>query len=745
MESLPNIEEIDFQKHLQVLQRRWLPAISIFGVIVTSVSMYAFSLKPTYEARGSVLVKTDRTSTLTGLGENVGKLEPLTREGNPLETQAKIVESVPILQETIKTLKLRDKKGKPLEIDTLEKTLKVKAAPGTDVLEISYSDNNPRLAARVVNKIIDIYINTNVRENQTETISARNFIMKQLPESERSVRQSELALRKFKERNNVLVLEQEAINAVNTISKLEEEITEAQSEFVQVSAKVQKLRTQAKANSEQAVAYADLSEVKGTQEVLTQLQQAETQLQVERTRFNSEHPSVINLKEKITALKSLLAKRTSQVASSSQVISAGNLQMGELRQKLLGELVKDENERIALENKILKLSQEKLGYQKRASVLPKLEQVQREHERQLKAAQTTYETLLTRLQEAEVSQYQKVGNARTISRALVPTKPSGPKKKMFIGASILGGLVLGAIAAFGLDLVDRSLKTVREARGLFKYTLLGVIPSVNKRSKNNAWLDANDSSMPRVVVDAREFPLIDAYQMLQANLKFLSSDREIKAIVVTSSVSKEGKSEVAANLALAMSQVGRKVLLVDADMRRPVQHHIWNLTNAIGLSNVMVEQIASDTAIHKVMPNLFVLPSGVLPPNPVSLLDSNRMMTLVDSFTQDYDFIIFDTPSLAGTADAAVLSKLVDGTLLVVRPGTIDYSSAQAAKEFLVQSGQNVLGIVINGVSLKHEPDSYFYYSKDSIESDTRMLPGVFARNTNMSVVAKSDTFEKHR
>ena len=742
MESLPNIEEIDFQKHLQVLQRRWLPAIGIFGVVVTAASMYAFSLKPTYEAEGSVLVKADRTSTLTGLGENAGKLEALTREGNPLETQAKIVKSVPILQETIKTLKLQDTEGKPLEIDVLEKALKVKAAPGTDVLEISYSDNNPQLAANIVNKVIDIYITTNVKDNQTETISARKFIVKQLPESERSVRQAEFNLRKFKEKNNVLVLQQEATNAVNTISKLEEEITEAQSQLVQVSAKVQKLRTQAKANSEQAVEYADLSEVKGTQEVLTQLQQAEAQLQVERTRFNPGHPSVINLEEKITALKGLLSERTAQVANSSQGIPAGNLQMGELRQKLLGELVENENEGIALETKIANLSQAKSGYQQRASTLPKLEQIQREYERKLKASQTTYETLLTRLQEAEVSQYQKVGNARTISRALVPTKPNGPKKIIFIGAGIVGGILLGAIAGFGLDIIDRSLKTVREARQLFKYTLLGVIPSVNKRSKNHTWLDAIDSSIPRVAVDVNQFPLGDAYQMLQANLKFLSSDREIKAIVVTSSVSKEGKSEIAANLALAMSHVGRKVLLVDADMRRPVQHHIWNLTNAIGLSNVMVEQIASDTATHEVMPNLFVLPSGVLPPNPVALLDSKRMATLVESFTQDYDFVIFDTPSLAGTADAAVLSKLVDGTLLVVRPGTIDYSSANAAKEFLVQSGQNVLGMVINGVNVRREPDSYFYYSKDSIESDTIPRSGVFARNSHVEV-GNSNTYGK--
>lgn len=714
MQSIPNVEEIDFQKYLQVIQRRWLPAIGIFGMAVTTASVYAFSLKPTYEASGSVLVKTDYTSTLTGLGENIGKLEPLTREGNPLETQAKIVKSVPVIQETINALKLKDKKGKPLAIDALNAKLKVKAAVGTDVLEISYNDSNPELAAKVVNKVIDIYTRTNVKDNQAEAISARQFMMKRLPESERGVRQAELALRQFKEENNVIVLQEEATNAVNAIYNLEEQITESESQLVQVNAKLQKLRNQAKVTSPEAVTVSELSQVSGAKEVLTQLQQAESQLRVEQTIFQAGHPSLINLEEKVAALRSLLRERTAQVTGNAQKVTQGNQQIGELRQKLIEEMVENENESQALGSKIAKLEQAKSNYQKRAKFLPKLEQTQRELERQLKAAQTTYETLLTRLQEVEVAQYQRVGNTRTISQALVPSKPNGPKRGLFIGAGAFLGLLLGVIASFGLDIIDPSLKTVKEARELFKYTLLGVIPNV-KHCKNHARLEP--------AVDVNQFFLSDSYQMLQANLKFLSSDREIKAIVVTSSVSKEGKSEVAANLALAIAQVGRRVLLVDADMRHPVQHHIWNLTNAVGLSNLIVEQVKRDNAIQETMPNLFVLPSGVLPPNPVALLDSKRMATLVDSFTNDYDFVIFDTPALAGTADAAVLSKLGDGTLLVVRPGELDYSSAKAAKEFLIQSGQNVLGMVINGVNVRREPDSYFYYMQESSENDVSRSP----------------------
>jgi capsular exopolysaccharide synthesis family protein len=201
--------------------------------------------------------------------------------------------------------------------------------------------------------------------------------------------------------------------------------------------------------------------------------------------------------------------------------------------------------------------------------------------------------------------------------------------------------------------------------------------------------------------------------MLQANLKFLSSDKEIKAIVVTSSLPKEGKSEISANLAATMAQVGRRVLLVDADMRHPSQHHIWALTNAVGLSNILVGEAEFNTAVQQVMPRLDVLPSGVIPPNPVALLDSKRMASLIETFSRNYDFVIVDTPPLIGVADAPILGKMADGILLVVRPSVVDSPNAKAAKEFLARTGQNVLGLVANGVIIKNEPDSYFYYTKE--------------------------------
>ncbi|MBW4633628.1 MAG: polysaccharide biosynthesis tyrosine autokinase [Iphinoe sp. HA4291-MV1] len=716
MEPIQNFEEIDFQKYLLVLQRRWVPAVGIFGVVVTLASLSALSLKPTYKAQGSLLIKTNRTSSLTGLGEAIGRLETLTVNSNPSDTQAKIVVSVPIIQETITELELKDDKGKLFTIEELTKKLQIKSANGTEVLEVSYTDDNPELAAKILNKVMQAYIRNNIEANREEAVSARKFIQIQLPATEVSVKEAESALRKFKESNKIIALQEEATATVQAISKLDEQIYQAQAQLEDITAQSQKLQNQAAIDSQQAVTNSSLGQAPGIQQVLTQFQEAQSQLAVERTRLLPEHPIIINLEEKVAVLKSLLKERMKQVVGSNQQISPGNLQNGSLRQRLLENYAGIEAGRVGLVKRIAKLSNERDVYKERANILPQLEQNQRELERKLKAAQTTYETLLTRLQEIQVAENQNIGNARVISPALVPDKPSGSQKKLILAGGGILGIFLGVTAAFTLDLIDRSLKSVKEAKELFQYTLLGVIPSIaSQRNKQEV-----EQRIPRVIGrDIPHFPMGDAYQMLQANLKFLSSDKQVQTIVVTSSVAKEGKSEVAANLAVSMALVGHRVLLVDADMRHPVQHHIWNLTNAVGLGHIIVNLDAFDAALQEVTPNLHVIPAGIVPPNPVALLDSKCMEALVATFPEEYDFVIFDTPPLAGTADAAVLGKLADGILLVVRPGVVDSASANAAKEFLTQTGQKVLGMVINGVNVKSEPDSYFYYTKEAVELDS--------------------------
>lgn len=714
MESQEYSEGIDFQKYWLVLKRRWLPATGVFGIVVALAVLNALQEKPVYQAGGQLLIKQDSSSSLTGLDEKLGRISPLTLDSSPLSTQAEVIASNPILEKTRDALKLKDKKGKPLDIQSLSAGLTVKPIKGTDVLKIHYQDNDPKLAAAVVNKILEVYIENDINNNRAEAVAARKFLTEQLPRVDATVSQAEAALRRFKEENGVVDLAKEATTAVETISDLDKKITEAQTKLSDTTARSESFLEQMGMTSKEALAVSALSDSPGVQEALQQLQEVQGKLAVERTRFLDTSPTIDSLKTKEAALEALLKERVAQVLGSQESAPVEKSKLGLTSQQLTTAFVQSEADRLGWAKQLSTLSKVRSAYQQRYQLLPKLEEKQQELERQLKGAQSTYEAFVKNLQETQLAENQKIGNAHIISKATVPKEAAASQKKLVIVAGSFVGILLAIATAFLLDLIDRSVKTVKEAKELFGATLLGVIPAYGKPGKTGALVGDKERSIPKVF--ARDLPLSpisEAYQMLQANLRFLSSDKELKVIVVTSSVAKEGKSEVSANLAAAIAQVGRRVLLVDAALRDPSQHHIWDMTNAVGLSNILIGEAEFKTAVQEVMPGLDVLTSGVIPPNPVALLDSKRMASLIETFSKAYDSVIVDAPPLAGVADTPILGKMADGILLVVRPRVVDSANAKAAKDLALRSGQNILGLVANGVIVKNEPDSYFYYTKE--------------------------------
>lgn len=712
MEIQEYTEGIDFQKYWLVLKRHWLPSSCVFILIVGLATFYASTRKPTYEAEGKLLFKkrNNTSALITEAGAKLGELDSLTTLNSPLDTEAEIITSSPIIQKTIEELELKDAKGNLLSPDSLLGGLSVKGIKGTDVLLIGYKSDNPDDTARVVNKLMQVYIEKNILVNRSEAAAAREFITKQLPETEATLRQAEAALRSFNEENNIVSLEKEATSAVEAMAEIDSQLNKTQADLADTTTRTTALQSQIGMNTEQAIAVNSLSQSQAVQEVLAQLQQLEDQLAVQRTRYKPEHPLIVNLERKEASLKALLKERVGLVLGSEEVPSE-NLQTGELQQKLTADLVNAEVQRIGLASQMTTLSNAQSAYKQRANILPRLQQGLRELERRVKAAQATYELLLKNLQEVQIAENQNVGNARIIAPAIVPEIAVGPNKKLFqVGGVVVGGM-LYVITAFLLELIDPSIKTAKEVRWLFRYTLLGMIPK--SRKKGFFFLRKKDWLLPDITVRDRPDSIVsESYRMLQANLKFLSPDKELKVIVVTSSVSQEGKSTVAANLAVAMSQLGRQVLLIDADLRHPLQHDIWDLINPAGLSDLIVREAEVNRAVTEVMDNLDVLPAGVIPPNPLALLDSKRMASLIKDFSKNYNFIIIDSPPLLLVADALTLGKMTDGILLVVRPGVIDTASAVASKELLTQSGLDVLGMVVNGVILENEPDSYFRHAK---------------------------------
>lgn len=718
------IEEIDLQKYWLVLKRRWLPAAGVLSTVVAMSTLYALTQSPSYEAKGKLLIQTDRSSALTGLnpGSDLGQVTTLYSQNNPLDTQAEILKSIPVVEEAIEALDLRDDEGERVKpLDAIER-LGVKSVPGTDVLQVSYESADPELSAAVVNAVMESYTRKNIADNRAETIAAREFIQQQLPIAEDAVNDAEIALRDFKEANQIVALDQEAASTVTTISGLENQIAQTQADLVSATAQSLELRRQVGMNPEQAVNLSRLNQAPGVQESLTNLQDIQSQLSVARTQYRDNHPTVTSLVRQESSLLALLQQRVAEVLGDGSAVSVGDLQLGTLRQDLTADLVQAEVTRLGLEQRLASLTGTRNAFQQQANTFPSLEKTQRDLERQLQAAQTTYEALLTRLQEIRVAENQNIGNAQIIETADAPEESVGTSAKLILAAGVVAGSLLAIATAFLLDLMDGSIKTVKEAQELLGYKVLGVIPKFSRQSGTPPSDVTPLWTANRIIVhEAPQSPVSKAYQMVQANLQCLCAEHGLKTLAVSSSVAGEGKSEVCANLAMTMAQVGQQVLLVDANMNDPVQHHLWNLNNTVGLSNIIINQADAATAVQAVSPNLSVLPAGMIPPNPLSLINSQAMRQLLDRWSKDYDVVLLDTPALSGNADAATLAKGVDGCVLVARPGTVTGESAKASREFLERFHVNVLGMVVNGVNIRNEPDSYFYYVDDKQHRSHRL------------------------
>ncbi len=706
MQTKDNPEEIDIQQYWLVLKRRWAVVVAVF---LASVGLSGFAIlkqKPKYEASGMILFKSDRISSLTKAGEKIGDLESLVREANPLTTQSVILKSKPLLKEAINTVGIVDKKGKPLEPELLE--LKVEPIVGTDVLKVSYTSEKPELSASLVNQVMQSYVQKNIQSNSSQVLAAAEFIKQQLELSQQELERTTEALRKFKNQNQIIELSEEATAAIKNIAQIDEQMNKSRAELADVSAQEEQVSNQLNLQKKQAVKITSLSQIPGVQDVLGELQKVQTKLATERTRYTDDHPSIIYLKNQEITLNSLLQQRVDQVTGSKENVSPGKLQIGKIKEDLATQYLELQAQRQGLEKKVEALSNIHATYQQKLAIMPNLEKQQGDLERKLTVAQTNFQTLVTRQKEIQIAEKQINGNAKVIELAEAPKKPVVSKATLMLaGGSVFVGLLFGVSAAFIVDLIDKSLKTVKEIEKFFGYSLVGLIPKFESNSKSiyiNLFEDAIAGSTPSLMIH-------QAYQMLQANLKFISH-KKVRTIVVTSSVMGEGKSEICANLSGALAQAGRRVLLVDADMHSPSQHHLWGLINSVGLSNIIVGQDEFSEAVQVVTKYLSVLTAGVQPPNPLALIDSDRMTSLIQKFSQSYDYIVFDTPPLVNTVDAAVLGKMVDGVLLVAQPGVLDLASATAAKSLLDRSEANILGIIANGVDVKQEPDGYFYHSK---------------------------------
>ncbi|WP_310489241.1 polysaccharide biosynthesis tyrosine autokinase [Chamaesiphon sp. VAR_69_metabat_338] len=724
MESQESID-LSLSHYLVAVKRHWIPAVSIFAATLALSIVGASLLKPTYQAEGKLLFK---SPTYKVIGPNLvptsmeggesGDLKSLVSTQNPISTQMEVITSRPLLQKTIDRLQLKNERGKLLEPSELQTGLTSKIVGGADILQVSYKGRSPQDAANVVNTLMNIFLENDIQIGRSEAEAAQKFMNQELPKTQAAANESEIAVRKFKQQNKIVDLVEEAKSAVSVIGNLDTNINSIQSELAQANAQNQELQKKIGLNSQEALVVSAVSQSPAIQGIINQIQDIDRQLATESSRFSENNPLVIVLREKKAKLTTLLQQQIGRTIGERAQIPQGLLKISELKQNLIADLLKAEVQQMGLAKKLASLQNSRSAYEKRVSVIPLLSQNQHQLERQLEVSQATYQGLLKKSQELQLAKNKNISNARIVSNAAIPEKPEMSTQTI---VKVLGGL-LGALFGTGaiayLESKDKSLKTVKEIDKVFGYTLLGAIPADRKRKLRPRNRQPVFTSLEVAVRDTPQSLTSEMSRSIQANLRFLSTDRTLKTIAVTSAVANEGKSKVAANLAAAIAGLGQRVLLIDADLRVPTQHRFWKLPLKKGLSEILAtkSKFKLQQLSWTVMDNLDILTAGAKPPNPLACLESPYLGFLLEQVSELYDYVIIDTPPILVASDALTIGRMTDGLLLVSRPGIIDVNTARAAREKLAMSHCEVLGLVVNGAIAKYETEDLFgtteqYYS----------------------------------
>jgi capsular exopolysaccharide synthesis family protein len=340
--------------------------------------------------------------------------------------------------------------------------------------------------------------------------------------------------------------------------------------------------------------------------------------------------------------------------------------------------------------------------------------------------QATYAQLLSNLNRSTTNYLSIVETPQ------VPTREAGPRPLENTLLAALIGLILSLSGAFILEYMDDTIKTPEDARQVFNLAVLGMIGQIE------------GSEYPDKLVTVRQprSPIAESFRILRTNLQFSAVDRSLNTLMITSISPSEGKSVVSANLAVVMAQSGKRVILVDGDLRRPTQHRIFELKNSRGLTNVLLDgpahlaEVLQATSVE----NLQVLTAGVIPPNPSEMIGSVRMQECLQALQSYGDFVIIDTPPVMVVSDATMLSPRVDGVLLIVNSGRTRRPMAQRAETALKTVGARILGLSLNRLAMRDAGYYYdYYYAHDEDQPRRRW----FSRNGHSAKAMPNTPAEK--
>jgi polysaccharide biosynthesis transport protein len=700
--------ELSIISYLQVLYRRRYVAMAAFLVVFLGASLYTLTAVRIYESTVRILIERDNPKVVSF--QEV--LDPGEITDDYYETQYRILQSRVLARRTIDALNLwtdpqfneppritirglvmtpvnavarwfeparpaetadaAETKAQSRVIDRFLANLKVSAVRYSRLVDVTYRSSDAGLAARIANALADGYIRQSLELRSTTTKEASDFLTQQLAEQRTKLEASEQALQGYRERTGSVSLEERQNVVVQRLADLNAALTRAATARIQKEAAY----NQVKSVVQDPGVVDSLPTVLSNQFV--QQQKAELALlQRQRAQLSEKlgpnHPEMVKIGLAIQTAEAKIRVEVAQIA----------------------EAMRREYEAALTEERTLSAT---LNSQKQeAQTLNRAGIEYGVLQRDATANRQMFEALLQRTQETGVSEEIRTGNIRVVDHAEVPASPVSPNIFNNLLMALFGGLTLAIGVAFAFEYADDRIKNPDELKKHLGLPFLGMVPAVFDKEITSPLIG---KGVPNIFAES--------FRSIRTNVLFSSTDQGGRLIVITSSTPGEGKTVVSTNVAVALAQAGHRVLLIDADMRKPRVHQVFQAELTPGLSNLLVGNATASDAIHESSASgLWMMPAGTHPPNPAELLGSKRFKDFAAFLMQYFDWVIIDTPPVMAVTDAALAANLAHGVLFVVGAEMTSRRIAQRAVEQLEMGQARFLGAVLNRVDLEH--NSYYY------------------------------------
>ncbi|GBO54365.1 hypothetical protein APA_2313 [Pseudanabaena sp. lw0831] len=690
-------------KFLRVLRKRWIVIVAVSVTVFAGNTYYTFTRTPQYRSSASLLVN----STIAVSDIQLPGL-PTSSTVN-LGTEIAILRSRPLIEIAVSKMQQSPSSAyKDLDALTIMSGLDIRPEKDTMVLRLTYTDSNPKRAQGVLSALAQTYVEYSLKDRRTKSSTAIKFIQDKLPQVKQQLDKSALAVTQFRKTYNIVDPDTYAASVYKMREALENQAQDLQIKIAQVQQQYEALSRQVGKSPEAAIGGAILQQDAPYQSLVKQFQEVETNYFLERTRFRGDHPSVIALKDRRDELYRLLETRAQSVVGvRGNTANITNEPNSAIQQNLASQLFDAQTTLAVSQAQLESIRNAQTEVSTAFSKIPQIQQRYVEIQRQLALDSSTYNKLSEKLEELRISEAQEISSWKVLEPPLIPIRPSSPDIERSLITGAISGLVLGVLFALLLNRLDQRIREVGEVREIIDIPLLASIPMTETAS-----LSAINSH--GLLPTSSYYAFKEALGSLALNLRYLGTDNMMKVIAFTSSVPSEGKSTLTYNLAIILSALGYRVLLVDADMRKPTVHKLAGLSNKVGLSTALATPSPWQDLIQAGDDDdrLHILTSGSLPPNPMLLLESNKMATLLQEWRQEYDYVLLDTPPVIGITDAQCLTSKVDTFILVAAINRSTRSGISRALEILSTARANVSGLLINMIGSSDSEYHYGYYDR---------------------------------